>query len=475
MQPFIVLSIEPLQTGLLHPLLVHFPIGIVYFALLISLLPQNLRNSLQKATSLALLASSISAILAAITGYLLSRSGDYDVEVVSQHQWGGIITALFAVLAYFLKKIQRQLIWICALSLTITGHWGGELTHGTGYLNKIFSTENPESNNAEASVLMTDDTSKKVLSNNPKMLTYSPYQSTIVPILKSNCYSCHSALKKKGGLRLDNETWIHTGGKNGLILTKGDPEKSTLYTHLRLPLDDEKHMPPKGKKQLNPGAINTIFQWIKMGAPFGEIELKDNTASQKLPLPVFEEFKPAEEITQNPRADVPLLQAADTASIHALLKHEVIVTPYINRTNGLYVNLVNVKKISPEIIHHLKALQNQVIDLKYSNITTTEEELEFLQGFKNLTHLQLSGTNLSDNGLIHVKGLSELRKLNLYGTLVTDHALELIGSLKNIQTLNLWNTAMTESAIRKFIKNHPHIAVEFGQLRLNQNDTLQKQ
>ena len=477
MQPFLFLSTEPLQTGLLHPLIVHFPIGIVYFILLLSLMPQTLRNSLQQATSIALLTASISAILAAITGYLLSRSGDYDTTAIAQHQWSGIITAILSLIACFIKKFQRQLIWITAISLTITGHWGGELTHGSGYLNKIWGTVKPVEIQQETEMQRPADSAVNLAETANETEKFSPYQTTIAPILKTNCYSCHSSQKKKGGLRLDNEQWIKAGGKNGLILVHGNPGNSVLYTHLRLPLEDEKHMPPKGKKQLNPGDINAIFQWIQMGAPFGEItrNLEENIDQQPAlaiaSVPETEQEKNSHPV---PLKYLPLPQA-DSGLIQSLISLEAVVRPDANRPNGLYINLVNIKKITPEITQSLSGLKEQVVALKLNEIRLESNELQFLSELRHLTTLQLSGTSLTDAGLMQLKDLPDLQQLNLYGTQVTDKSLEVIGRLKNIRTVNLWNTRMSDAAIRQFSKQHPEIILEFGELTLHKNDSLQKQ
>jgi uncharacterized membrane protein len=476
MQPFLLLSIEPLQTGLLHPLIVHFPIGIVYFILLLSIMPQTLRNSFKQVTSIALLTAAVSAILASITGYLLSRSGDYDTSAIVQHLWGGIITAILLLIACFIKKFQRQLIWISAISLTITGHWGGELTHGSGYLNKILGAGTTDLVQEETEIQSSADTSIALSITANETEKYSPYETTIAPILKANCYSCHSSLKKKGGLRLDNEQWIKSGGKNGLILIQGNPAKSVLYTHLKLPLEDEKHMPPKGKKQLTIGNINTIFQWIQMGAPFGEITRnveKTIEPNTEVDLVSVQETEP-EKSKQPMPLKYPPLPVADSGLIQSLTNYEAIVRNDPTRMNGLYINLVNIKKITPEVLQNLSGLKEQIIALKINEIKLETHELQFLSDLRQLTSLQLSGTSLTDAGLIPIKDLPELRHLNLYGTHVTDQSLVLIGRLKNIRTVNLWNTLMTDSAIRQFSKAHPEIMLEFGELTLNKPDSLQK-
>ena len=72
----------------LHVALVHLPIGILMLACIFQWLQTKARfSSLDVAANLAFLIGMICAIFSAITGYLLSRSGDYDEDLVTAHQW----------------------------------------------------------------------------------------------------------------------------------------------------------------------------------------------------------------------------------------------------------------------------------------------------------------------------------------------------------------------------------------------------
>jgi hypothetical protein len=236
-------------------------------------------------------------------------------------------------------------------------------------------------------------------------------------------------------------------------------------------------MPPKGKKQLQKGDINAIFQWIQLGAPFGEIDVnveKVIVRNREVAMVSVQETEQEKSKQPIPLKYLPLPEA-DSGLIQSLINMEAVVRNDPNRINGLYINLVNIKKITPEIIQNLSGLKEQVIALKLNEIKLESDELQFLSELKHLKNLQLSGTNLTDAGLMQIKDLPDLQNLNLYGTQVTDQSLEVIGQLKNIRTINLWNTRMTHTAIRQFSKQHPEILLEFGELTLNKTDSLQKQ
>jgi uncharacterized membrane protein len=273
--------------GHLHPVIVHLPIGILLLGVLMMVCEHYSSLDLQTSISLAFLVGSISAILACIAGWILSNSGEYDALLVQKHQWTGISTAVIGLLAYLLKQYRKILAILLTLLIFITGHYGGTLTHGENYL--FNSNENANS-------ILTDTlkgASKKITQtissgrDSISIVKYNLYKDEVAPILKLRCYNCHAALKQKNGLRLDGEIFIKKGGKNGKIFVAGNTFKSPLYTSLVLPIDDEKHMPPKGKHQLSQNEILIIERWIKSGASFEDIldtisnsELVKNVASQ---------------------------------------------------------------------------------------------------------------------------------------------------------------------------------------------------
>ena len=98
------------------------------------------------------------------------------------------------------------------------------------------------------------------------------FEMKVRPLLVEQCFTCHAADKHKGGLRLDSLEAILKGGDTGPAVVPGKPEDSLLIKAI-LYTDDELLMPPKekltGKGGKMPAAdIQTLTQWVKMGAPF---------------------------------------------------------------------------------------------------------------------------------------------------------------------------------------------------------------
>jgi hypothetical protein len=94
------------------------------------------------------------------------------------------------------------------------------------------------------------------------------FQRDIVPILKAECYKCHSeeAKKEKGGFVFDNVKRFSKDIGPGRVIEPGKPEKSDFISSFTLDLDDDDHMPPK--KNLTPAQIAKFKEWVAEGASF---------------------------------------------------------------------------------------------------------------------------------------------------------------------------------------------------------------
>ena len=91
------------------------------------------------------------------------------------------------------------------------------------------------------------------------------FEKRIRPVLVEQCYDCHSAEKKKGGLALDHRAGWEQGGDSGAVIVVGKPEESLLIESLRH-IDPDLKMPKKAPK-LDARVIADFAQWIAMGAP----------------------------------------------------------------------------------------------------------------------------------------------------------------------------------------------------------------
>src|SRR6185295_11436646 len=169
--------------GHFHVVLVHLPIGILLLACVFQWLERRPKfSSLRTATNIALLTGMSCAILAALTGYLLSFSGDYDEGLVITHQWFGISVGAVSIAMFYFHskaapfKTQLSISILLFVLIIITGHLGGSLTHGSDYLTKSWG--------------LSSDTvaQRKPIPNVQEAIVYS---DIIQPVLQQKCYSCH--------------------------------------------------------------------------------------------------------------------------------------------------------------------------------------------------------------------------------------------------------------------------------------------
>jgi hypothetical protein len=90
------------------------------------------------------------------------------------------------------------------------------------------------------------------------------FESTIRPLLVDHCYECHSLeTKQEGGLAVDSQYGLLTGGDRGTSLDPGDAAKSLLIEAVRQ--TDDLAMPPDYK--LADVQIAALEKWVTMGAP----------------------------------------------------------------------------------------------------------------------------------------------------------------------------------------------------------------
>jgi mono/diheme cytochrome c family protein/uncharacterized membrane protein len=480
------------QIGHLHPLLIHLPIGILIFALMITILPAKQREVLSPALRLALILTAASSFAASVAGYLLSQSGDYEADLVEKHQWLGIATTIFAIATLIIKPYKRQMVWVTVLIMTVASHMGGTITHGEGFLFSTGSEQEQQADSTMQEAVQATDSVVDVANDTLAIASTAPkqvfmYRDDITPILKTKCYSCHSALKKKGGLRLDSEAFIGKGGKNGSILTKGDPGNSIIYTQLLLPLEDEKHMPPKGKKQLTRNEIELIHRWIAKGAPYGPIEIPAAGLASAAPVPVVSENRNSEDEEDVKEGDekiggaklsaikpVANIPPANESSINELKQKGIIIEPTITGSNGLTVNFVNVKNLEPDMFTSLNALKDQVVELKFTGQPVNDENLASLSTFKHLNKLQLDRTEITDKGLGNLQKFPALESLNLYGTSVSDGGIKELSGCNNLKRVYLWQTGVTEQGLKKLKATRPELRTDAGMDTLIKPDSTKK-
>ncbi|MDN5216814.1 DUF1553 domain-containing protein [Fulvivirgaceae bacterium BMA12] len=267
--------------GRLHPLTVHFPIGLLVVSLFLEILTiGGKRPGLRDGINWMVYLGALFAILAAVLGWLLRTFDDYSGDLVQAHQNIGIATAVLAVITALLLrntlngKLSNYLVYRSALAttvilLTITGHMGASLTHGEDFLTSTLPGNNSHYDSENTGVLLAELNHLDTLSEDQ----LDNLNLEVRAIFAHNCYQCHSENKQKGELVLENKRGVFKGGESGKVIVPGQPEESEIYRRISLSPEEDGVMPKKGKV-LKENEIALVRLWIEKGAHWADKALK---------------------------------------------------------------------------------------------------------------------------------------------------------------------------------------------------------
>ena len=444
--------------GHFHPLIVHLPIGILLFAILLQQISKFEKfNAVTNALPFAYLLGAMSAIFSCITGLALANNGDYDADLIFKHQWLGISVALFSLTGYyFIKKNKavylQWLSYLLLLLIVLTGHMGGTLTHGEGYLTTDVSKE-------EGGLIKKD---KPIITNAQEALVY---KDIIQPILKDKCYGCHSAIKQKGKLRLDEKEWILKGGADGIIIHAGEAMNSSLYKNILLDPVDEKHMPPKGKPQITDQERILLEWWINTGASFDKKakELPQTNSIPNILLALQNKNVNKIEVLSIPQKKI---SPADEKAINGLRNKGITVVNVALNSNYLSANFITLSATNDTIHDLVDQIKENLVWIKMPGMHFTDDLTKTIAACNSLTKLSINNTNISDAQLIKLNSLHELQYLNLVNTKITLAGLLKLSDLKKLTQLYIGQTGISAADLNKIKNIFPNTAIDFGNYQI---------
>lgn len=439
--------------GKFHPLLVHLPIGMLAIGILFGFLSgRDNYTHLKGANHIIFFLAALAATLSCLTGWLLSESGGYGAAVVGWHQWMGISLAVVAWLLFFVhsgnKGLFNGLLVAAAILLTVTGHLGGTITHGEGYL-----TPPPL-----ADWFSRSGGGVEPVAIGPETLAYD----AVANIVDRKCKSCHGPRTQKAGLRLDRPEHIVAGGEHGGVVVAGAPGQSELIGRVLLPMDDDDHMPPREKSQLSAAEIALLVEWVRTGANFEKTVVELNWADSVVydynqmvvSATATEDYDYIPEDEVEP-ADATVLQALDTLG--------VIILPVGENTNylGVSFRLVPPDQLG-QALQALTQIAAQCIWLDLTGKTLDGNRLATVGKMVNLTKLTLRGCSVDDSQLAPLGNLHRLEYLNLVGNPVSAKGLAALQQLTALNSLFLYQTEVTAADSAVLHDLFPQAAIDFG-------------
>jgi len=450
--------------GRLHPVIVHLPIGIILVALLLQIMSVRASfSSLKPAADLVLGIGVLSAVASCCTGYLLSLSGDYDHALVTTHLWLAVSLTVVTCVLYFLLRrramngVSRGLSAASLLLVVLTGHWGGSLTHGPGFLTAD----------------MGGVSSSPLLRPVPNVQGAAVYATMVQPVLHDNCYGCHSGGRVRGGLRLDGQEMITRGGKDGPVIVPGNALSSLLVKRILLPLDDEHHMTPSGKPQLTKAEVELLQWWISTGASFDKTvaQLPQDNAAHAM-LAAFQDgtagpVAGGSVVTNVADSDMPVapVAAASGSAIRRLTAAGALVLPIASGSSYLSVSFP-MDTLGRDAISALSGVHEQLVELKCCGLPVGDEVLSFAASCPHLVRLWLDHTHITAAGLGQLRGLDELRYLNLTGTSVDSAAVRGLVVLPKLKQVYLYRTSVSREGWAGLQAAFAHTVLDSGGYRL---------
>jgi hypothetical protein len=282
------------------------------------------------------------------------------------------------------------------------------------------------------------------------------FEKDLLPVITKKCLECHKApveengkkKEPKAGLRLDASWAILKGGENGVVLTPGAPDKSSIYESVMLPKDEDGHMPSKGE-DLTADEIKLLKAWITEGADFGgwvgstegmPLGAQTETVKAFKPRP-HDLFYAALEKEVKPLSDDVFAKAKAAGAQVAPVKVE---SPLV-RVDFL----TGVSKCDDAKVAAILPLKENIVQLELGRTVITDAALKTVAQLPRLVSLDLRQTKITDAGLESLIGLKKIETLNLYGTEITDAGLKHLAKLKSLKNVYLWQSKATEAGVKQ--------------------------
>jgi len=444
--------------GRFHPLVVHLPIGFLLLGGIAEIIARRRGINLNSAISMMLLSGAIAAVLAVGLGWLLASEGGYDEGTLFWHRWMGVGVAVVSILTWLAKigklktssEVYKGVLILLVLQITITGHFGGNLTHGSNYLLEYA----PE----PVSQLL-GGTSKQVviLANDPDSVKV--FEHIIAPLLESRCVECHNSTKMKGDLSLEDQESILVGGDNGEVIIAGDAHESEIFNRITLRPDNKKFMPNGGKTPLSYNEVKLIEWWLDSGADF-ENSILEAGVDPEMKFVLAQLYG----LDTDPKSYVERASVAPAAPEQLALLTEAgfYAQPIAANNNFIEVKKKRTADIEKSSLKLIENVKEQVTWLHVGGAELTDADLSFLEGMDNLTRLHLENNPITDQGLTVIEGLPHLESLNLYGTEVTANLLESLKTLPSLKKVFLWQTNVTPEEAEEIRAALPDAEVDIG-------------
>ena len=249
-------------------LLVHFPVALLVVAAVSELGGLWRRSPEVGAMARGWSGSPPATFAAAFAGWTMSERDPVSRAMASTlewHRWTGVGVLALTLLCVLLgakTSAFRGVLFCGAIGVAVTGHLGGTMSWGEGYLLEPIQSwraANAQTEPAPESVVRLENGAERPVGAAPGVLFWGLHRSMclkkrshgskilkqiptptkiefvkdIQPILETYCVECHGPRKKKGGLRLEPiDAAFPVGDEDFWTMLPGDGESSLLVQRM---------------------------------------------------------------------------------------------------------------------------------------------------------------------------------------------------------------------------------------------------
>ncbi|MFT5321392.1 MAG: putative membrane protein [Pseudohongiellaceae bacterium] len=441
--------------GRFHVLVLHLPIGMLLLTVALDFMSRSTRHHyLTQALPLCWAATALSAVFTVILGMMHFSEGGFAGASASAHRNYGISVAVVSLAVWFiaakLPALYRQIrLYTNVLLLglvTMTGHYGGNLTHGSTYLVEYA----PQSIRAMAGLE----------SRRPEVTDITladPWYDIVHPMLQARCSNCHNNDKQSGELNLSSLQNLLAGGKSGVTVSSGDADNSELFLRITLPENHDDFMPAEGKTPLSESQREIIRWWINAGLP-ADTTLADMVPESEIANLLAIELGLGDSGTQLMVQSYPPV-AID--ALNQLIQQGWQVRALSRDSNGLSVSLLSKgKPVTAAMLEALAVVRESLVEINLASTGVSDALLPLLADFRALERLNLSNNSISDEGLEVLASNTALRTLNLYGNpQISDSGLLSLSPLTGLTTVYTWGTAVTQEGMANLSAALPGLTI----------------
>ena len=442
--------------GRFHVLALHLPIGIVIAAVALDWTARRPAYARLAAVSPFLWgAAAASAVLTVVLGYMHFAEGAFTGPSASAHRFWGTVTGVATILIWWLArrpdlyKRVNIVSGVVALALiSITGHYGGNLTHGASFLWQY--APGPLRSLGGAAPTRPAVTS---------VAEADPYHDVVAPMLELRCGGCHNNDKRESGYTMATYEATLKGGDTGGAIVPGKSGSSEVYRRISLPHDDEEFMPADDKTPLTSAQVEIMRWWIDAGAP------RDTTIAQVGADGEIEQLLAAElglagaaSASVSAQTTVP----ADPAVVDRLYGSGFLVRQVSQSDPHLVVSVYSPgARVIDEHMAVLLTAADQIVELNLQDAGLDDEVLADIGRFTGLTRLRLSRNEITDKTVEAFTNMPQLERLNLYANPgVTDSSVDVLASLRSLKRLDVWQTSITPEGLVRLRALRPELELQ---------------